>query len=628
MEIETDSFFNYGFAKGIRPDPDYTVDEWADAHRILSSVSSSEPGPWQTSRVPYLREIMRCLSPSHPCERVILMKGAQIGGTECGNNWMGFVIHHTPGPMLIVNPTVEMAKRTSKMRIDPAIDNCPSLRELVKSPRTRDSGNTVLMKEFPGGVLVLTGANSAVGLRSMPVRYLFLDEVDGYPNDAGDEGDPVDLAIQRTATFSNRKIFLASTPTLKNYSRIEKAFLEGDQRYFFVPCPFCGTMQTLKWANIKFESGHPETACYECEKCKSLWQDYQKAEILQKGEWIATAPDRSNGKIVSFHLSSLYSPHGWTSWGDIASEFVKVHKDPARLQVWTNTKLAETWEDQSGESIDPTGLMSRRENYGPRIPMNVVILTCGVDVQDDRLELEIVGWGKDEESWSIDYHVLHGDPSTPQLWDDLDSILQRTYEHERNIAPMPIAATCIDSGGHYTDHVITFCGERLHQRVFAIKGSSSGFGVPIFPARASQNKRLKKPVYVIGVNDAKQTLMQRLRIKEPGPGCWHFPIDRDAEWFTQVTAEVIKTRMVKGRPVREWVPRTEGHPCEALDCRVYAFAALRGLMRNWKFDLNAAFERLQSYPLRNGQIPTSNGGNQTATSPIVRSRVRSKGISL
>ena len=201
MEIETDSFFNYGFAKGIRPDPDYTVDEWADAHRILSSVSSSEPGPWQTSRVPYLREIMRCLSPSHPCERVILMKGAQIGGTECGNNWMGFVIHHTPGPMLIVNPTVEMAKRTSKMRIDPAIDNCPSLRELVKSPRTRDSGNTVLMKEFPGGVLVLTGANSAVGLRSMPVRYLFLDEVDGYPNDTGDEGDPVDLAIQRTATY-------------------------------------------------------------------------------------------------------------------------------------------------------------------------------------------------------------------------------------------------------------------------------------------------------------------------------------------------------------------------------------------------------------------------------------------
>lgn len=436
------------------------------------------------------------------------------------------------------------------------------------------------------------------------------------------------MAIQRTATFSNRKIFLASTPTLKNYSRIEKAFLEGDQRYFFVPCPVCGVMQTLKWANIKFESGHPETACYECEKCKSLWQDYQKAEILQKGEWIATAPDRSNGKIVSFHLSSLYSPHGWTSWGDIASEFVKVHKDPARLQVWTNTKLAETWEDQSGESIDLTGLMSRRENYGPKIPMNVVILTCGVDVQDDRLELEIVGWGKDEESWSIDYHVLHGDPSTPQLWDDLDSILQRTYEHERNIAPLSIAATCIDSGGHYTDHVITFCGERLHQRVFAIKGSSSGFGVPIFPARASQNKRLKKPVYVIGVNDAKQTLMQRLRIKEPGPGCWHFPIDRDAEWFTQVTAEVIKTRMVKGRPVREWVPRTEGHPCEALDCRVYAFAALRGLMRNWKFDLNAAFERLQSYPLKDGQIPAGKAVSQTAAAPTIRSRVRSKGISL
>ncbi len=268
--------------EGLKPDPNFTVSAWADNHRILSSISSSEPGPWRTDRTPYLKEIMDCLSPSHPCEKVVFMKGAQIGGTECGNNWMGFVIHHAPGPMLIVNPTVETAKRTSKMRIDPAIENCPALKEKVKDPRARDSGNTILMKEFPGGVLVMTGANSAVGLRSMPIRYLFLDEVDGYPDDAAGEGDPVNLAIQRTATFSNRKIFMISTPTIKNYSRIETAFLEGDQRYYFVPCPDCGEFQKLKWAQIKWPKGQPEPAYYVCEKCSSVWQDYQKAEILKQ----------------------------------------------------------------------------------------------------------------------------------------------------------------------------------------------------------------------------------------------------------------------------------------------------------------------------------------------------------
>lgn len=614
------------FQEGIVPDPDLTVSEWADAHRVLTSISSSEPGPWLTDRTPYLREIMDCLSPSHPCERVVFMKGAQIGGTECGNNWMGFVIHHAPGPMLMVNPTVETSKRSSKMRIDPAIDNCPVLRERVKDPRARDSGNTVLMKEFPGGVLILTGANSAVGLRSMPIRYLFMDEVDGYPEDAGSEGDPVNLAIQRTATFANRKIFIISTPTIKYFSRIETAFEEGDQRRYFVPCPNCGEFQTLKWSQVKWPKGKPSLAHYICEKCGSRWEDYQKATILAQGQWRATSASKDEGKTVSFHLSSLYSPHGWTSWGEIAEEFSEVHKDPPRLQVWTNTKLAETWEDMAGEAVDPTGLMTRREKYGPRIPKDVALLTCGVDVQDNRLELEIVGWGTDEESWSIDYHVLYGDPSTPELWADLDKVISRTYEHERAIPNMGITATCVDSGGHYTDHVINYCYERRAKRVFAIKGSSRGSGVPIWPPRASQSKRLKKPVYVIGVNDAKETLVKRLRINEAGAGCWHFPIERDAEWFAQITSEVVRTRYVKGRAVREWQPRKEGSPTEGLDCRVYAFTALRGLMRNWKLDLNGSVEKMKAIPLKAGVTGASDNNQSTA---VLRKRgVRSKGISV
>ena len=617
-----DDLYFKSFQQGLKPDPNFNVSQWADNHRILTSVSSAEPGPWRTDRTPYLKEIMDCLSPSNSCEKVVFMKGAQIGGTECGNNWMGFVIHHAPGPMLIVNPTVETAKRTSKMRIDPAIENCPALKEKVQDPRSRDSGNTMLMKEFPGGVLILTGANSAVGLRSMPIRYLFLDEVDGYPDDANAEGDPVNLAIQRTATFSNKKIFMISTPTIKNYSRIETAFLEGDQRYYFVPCPDCSELQILKWKNIKWPKGQPESAYYKCKKCGSKWEDHQKAEILKNGKWIAQNPN-CDSKTISFHLSSLYSPHGWVSFGDIAKEFSEVHKDPPRLQVWTNTKLAETWEDMSGEAIDPTGLLKRRENFGKHLPKDVAIITAGVDVQDNRLELEIVGWGKDEESWSLDYQVIYGDPSTPDLWNDLDKILSHSFIHSRDLGNFAITAVAVDSGGHYTDHVINYCDERKYKRFWAIKGSSNGNGVPIWPVRASQSKRLKKPVYVIGVNDAKETLMQRLRIENSGAGYWHFPTHRDQEWFNQITSEVIKTKYVKGRPTRTWQPRKEGIATEGLDCRVYAFAALRGLVRNWKLDLNKLAHKLSEIPLRNSDAPIMN--NKSAANSRSR-RVRSKGI--
>jgi phage terminase large subunit GpA-like protein len=267
--------------------------------------------------------------------------------------------------------------------------------------------------------------------------------------------------------------------------------------------------------------------------------------------------------------------------------------------------------------------MKRRENFGTRLFKNIAIITAGVDVQDNRLEIEIVGWGRDEESWSLDYQVIYGDPSTPHLWNDLDKILETTFEHQRELPNFPISAVCIDSGGHYTDHVINYCDARRHKKVFAIKGSSSGAGVPIWPPRASQNKRLKKPVYVIGVNDAKETLMQRLRIAEEGPGYWHFPMERDAEWFAQVTSEIVKTKYAKGRPVREWTPRREGAKTEALDCRVYAFAALRGLVRNWKFDLNKAVERVKEVHLRpeNKQFQ-----NIAPTAHQKIRRVRSKGI--
>jgi phage terminase large subunit GpA-like protein len=446
---------------GLAPDPVLTVAEWADRHRVLSSVASAEPGRWSTSRTPYLKEVMEALSVSRRVERVVLMKGGQLGGTETGLNWMGYVIHHVPGPMLFVQPTVEGAKRVSKQRVDALIEASPELSARVKDPRSRDSGNTILMKEFPGGVLALTGANSAVGLRSMPVRYLFLDEVDGYPGDADGEGDPVSLAVQRAATFGNRKIFLCSTPTLKGFSRIEAAYLESDQRIFEVPCDHCGEFSRILWRDIKWPEGSLGEAAWHCPHCEYAHAEHRKPVLLAVGRWRATAV--GDGRTWGFHLSSLYSP--WLTWGEIATEHKAAKDDPVRLKVWVNTKLAETWEDRDGEKLDAEGLMERRESYGPAVPAQAAVLTCGVDVQDDRLELELVGWGRDEESWSVDYKILWGDPSDKTVWNDLEGYLSQRFPHETLEDGLRIDAACIDTGGHHTLAAYAFCRGRERKRI-------------------------------------------------------------------------------------------------------------------------------------------------------------------
>ncbi|MBF0142862.1 MAG: phage terminase large subunit family protein [Magnetococcales bacterium] len=585
---------SYGdaFRQGIKPDPLLTVSAWADRHRMLSSVASGEPGLWRTARTPYLKEIMDCLSPSSPVERVVFMKGAQLGGTEAGLCWVGYVIHQAPGPMLLVQPTVETAKRHSKQRVDPLIEASGALKDLVKDPRSRDSGNTVLGKEFPGGVLVMTGANSAVGLRSMPVRYLFMDEVDGYPGDADGEGDPVALAVQRTVTFANRKILMVSTPTIKGFSRIEAAYAESDQRRYWVPCPACGGMQVLEWKQVQWPEGERDKAHYACIHCGAAIQDYQKGWMLERGQWIAAAPGAS--KTAGFHLSSLYSPHGWTSWGDIAEEHGQVHRDPPRLKVWVNTKLGETWEE-AAEQLDGDGLMERREVFGKFLPSGIVILTAGVDVQDDRLEVEIVGWGRDEENWSVDYRILWGDPSGPAVWQDLDELLRRPFPHARQMPDLHIRAAALDTGGHHTLQAYAFCRSRQDRRIWAIKGRG-GMGVPIWPRRPSRNNKGRVPLFIVGVDACKEAIYARLRLKESGPGYCHFPHDRDGEWFRQLTAERITTRFHRGRPIREWKKR-DGDRNEALDCRVYAMAALQGLIA-MGLQLNREAERLLDIPLK------------------------------
>jgi phage terminase large subunit GpA-like protein len=428
MTLQTPSpeqIYRASAAAGARPDPFLTISQWADKYRWLSQRASAEAGQWRTDRTPYLREIMDCLSPASHIERTVFMKGAQIGGTECGNNWIGYVIHQAPGPMMAVQPTVEMAKRNSKQRIDPLVEESDVLRKLVHDPRSRDSGNTVLSKEFPGGVLVMTGANSAVGLRSMAARYLFLDEIDGYPGDVDGEGDPINLALARTRTFSRRKVFLVSTPKITGMSRIEAAYEESDKRQYVVPCPVCREFQVLKFPQLRWPKGEPEKAAYVCEHCGQQIQNHQKQWMLPRGQWRATA--KGDGKTAGFHLSSLYSPVGWFSWGEAAKQFEQAQKNPSLLQVFVNTVLGDTW-TLLGEAPDWKKLYDRREAFRiGLVPRGGIFITAGADVQRDRIEVEVVAWGRGKESWSIDYRVFEGDTSRGLVWEKLTGLLNETF---------------------------------------------------------------------------------------------------------------------------------------------------------------------------------------------------------
>ena len=425
--------------QGIAPDASLTVSEWSDRHRILSSRGASEAGPYRTNRTPYMRGIMDALGPGDPARRIVFMKAAQVGATEAGNNWIGFVMHQAPGPFLAVQPNVDLAKRLSQQRLDPLIEDSPVLRNLVRAARSRDSGNTTFGKKFPGGVLLLTGANSAVGLRSMPARWVFLDEVDAYPGDVDEEGDPITLAEARTTSFGHRsKLFLASTPTIKGLSRIEKEFELSDQNRYHVPCPHCGGLQWLKFERLKWEKGRPETVAYICEHCDEPIQERHKTAMMDEANgacWLQTAPEDVRQKaeaagIVGFHISALYSPLGWLSWADIARKWEDAAGDESKLKALKNTLLGETWQEK-GEAPDWQRLYERRE---PRkmgtVPEGALVLTAGADVQRDRIKVDVWAWGRNLESWLVDHVVFEGDTAGAEVWKDLSGFLSTTWEHE------------------------------------------------------------------------------------------------------------------------------------------------------------------------------------------------------
>ena len=573
---------------GIRPDADLTVSQWADAHRMLGSRASAEPGRYRTSRTPYMREIMDALSPSSAVQRVVFMKAAQVGATEAGNNWIGFAIHQAPGPMLAVQPTVELAKRNSRQRIDPLIEESAALRERVKPARSRDAGNTMLSKEFAGGILIMTGANSAVGLRSTPARYIFLDEVDAYPASADEEGDPVSLAEARSLTFAHRrKVFLVSTPTIRGLSRIEREYEASDQRRFFVPCPHCRQFQWLKFERLRWEKARPEAAEYHCEGCERPIAEHHKTAMLEAGEWRATAVAADPG-TVGYHLSALYSPIGWLSWERIVRSWEAAQGSDEAIRAFKNTILGETWVE-TGEAPDWSRLYDRREAWKPGIvPAGGLFLTAGADVQKDRIEVDVWAWGRGGTSWLVDHIVIDGGPDHQGAWAELTKLLDRTWTHQ-NGAHLRLAKLAVDTG-YEAPAVYAWSRRQGVAQVAPVKGvegfnRSSPVSGPTYVDVTDAGKRLRRGarLWTVAVSTFKAETYRHLGLPRPTkeelaegvqfpPGTVHLPDWVDSEWLKQLVAEELVTvRTKRGFARLEWQKLRERN--EALDCRVYARAA-------------------------------------------------------
>lgn len=572
------------FRAGLRPDPDQTIDEWADEHVQLPNYVA-ESGQWRTSRTPFLREIMRCLSPSHPCKTVVFMKCVQIGGTQIGVNWMGYIIDRAPGVMLAFEPIKDLAKKLSNEKVKPMLELTLCLRGKVREARSRDSGNNIFTKEFLGGFINFIGCNSAIGMRSTSARYVMIDEVDACPADVNGEGHPVDLAEKRTATFDRRKIFELSTPLEADTSRIEPDYEKGSRGRFYVPCPLCGHRQHLQWGQLVYSVdgvAHPDLAAYRCAGCAALIPEHAKGWMLEQGAWVHDDPDNP---IRSFHINALYQPYGWAlSWPELARQWIEANEkasrgDVRKLKTFINTILAETWHE-TGEKVDQNELYKRRETYEAPCPDGVLVLTAAIDVQDNRLECEIDGWGVDEESWSIEKRVFPGSPAQPIVWKDLTDWLQRKRLHASGQA-LRVECVVVDTGGHHAKEAYWFV-RTYRGRCYAIKGSNQP-GAPLVPPRPTKPRGASVHLYHVGTVAAKDTLFARLKLTEPGPGYLHFP-DRpeyDQECFEQLASEEKRNKYDRGVLTGYYYKKIRARN-EELDLKVYNLVAIVLLNPHWE----------------------------------------------
>ncbi|MDI2091609.1 phage terminase large subunit family protein [Commensalibacter oyaizuii] len=588
----------------LSPPPVLSLSQWAERYAYLSKETSAQTGRFEA----YAYQVGMMDAITDPkVEKVSVMKSARVGYTKILDHIVGYYMHQDPSPILVVQPRVEDAEDYSKSEIAPMLRDTTVLAEIAPDPKTRSGENTLLKKTMKNGAsIALVGANSPGGFRRITVRIVLFDEVDGYPvGGAGSEGDQIALGTKRSETFWNRKIVAGSTPTIKGLSRIEKLYQEGDQRKFYVPCPHCGEFQILEWGGkdvthgIKWDKDErgnalPDTAHYVCQHNGCVIEEKDKPDLIKEGEWRANAPFKGH---ASFHINSLYSLMPNARWSLLVAEFLRVKSDPIELQTFVNTMLGETFEDRGEGALSELTLARRAEVWAGEVPDGVVLLTAAGDTQDDRVELEIVGWGRNEERWSIAHIVIDGDPDGPALWQEVDTILKRQWYRADGHA-FSVMATCIDSGGHHTQKVYEFCKARLGRRIWAIKGESARGGQrsPVWPAKRPTRKSKGFRPYIIGVNTAKDTIRARLALEQPPPntacpGYMHYPQDRDVNFFAQLVSERSVRTYIGGRYVRIW-EQTPGRANEALDLAVYSYAALCGLMQQG-VKLNALADRME-----------------------------------
>jgi phage terminase large subunit GpA-like protein len=558
----------------LRPPPPLSISEWADANRVLGP-SSPMPGAWRTSVAPFLKEIMDSLSPDSGVELTVVMKPVQVGATEVLLNTAAYYLAHAPSTVMVVQPNQEMSKRLSRQRVQQMIELSPALKNIVATQRSRGGNEMALKVASTGGTLVIASARSAAGLRSLPARVVLCDEVDSYLTDLG-EGSPFDLAAARATTFgSQKRIAAISTPTYAGQSLIDRLYNESDRRKWFVPCPQCGHEQPLEWEGLRWEPGEPDSVRYRCVSCGGEFSP-TVLKANSTGRWKPTAEACHMHVARGYHFNALISP--WLKWSELVRQY-EAAVTPEQKKSFTNLVLALPWQETVQPVPEAETLMARAEPHREgTVPDGGCFLTAGVDVQTDRLECEIVAWGRDYESWSVAYHALHGDISQPEVWNALESLLTRTWAHCSGM-PMPLQAVCIDAS-FASAEVTAFTRPRHGRRVYATKGLSGAFGKPIWPRRASYDRN-KMPLYLVSADEAKLWVANRMRIEKPGPGFMHTPITRPRDWYEQLTVE--KLVLVKGH--RKWVNSQRARN-ESFDCRALAVCALHSRLLAG-LDLNA-----------------------------------------
>ena len=573
------------------PPKKLSLSEWANEYAYLSVESSAEGGRWRT--LPYQKGIMDAVT-DPDIEQISVMKSARVGYSKILNHIIAYHIHNDPCPIMIVQPTIEDATGYSKEEIAPMLRDTKCLQGLVSDAKAKDGQNTLLQKLFPGGNLTLVGANSPRGFRRVSRRIVLFDETDGYPASAGTEGDQIKLGIKRTEFFANRKIVAGSTPTVKDFSRIEKLFNQTDQRRYYVPCPKCNHMQYLRWANFECFENDPSTTIYKCEKCNYHIPHTKKRWMVERGEWRATAP--YNGKHAGFHIWAAYSYSPNATWQNLMEEYLACKNDQEQLKTFINVTLGEVYEDEYHTKASADGLSKRaaEEKYKEGIPpKEVLILTLGVDVQDDRLSMSVIGFGRNEEMYLIDRKVIYGSPARADLWKQLDEVLQGKYTNEDG-QELKIDTAAIDTGGHYTQETYQYVRERKQLGIIGIKGMGQK-GKPALgkPSKVDINfsgKVLKRgfELFPVGVDTIKTTLHNKLKDAEVGQGYIHFYPTTKASYFEELTAERQILKYKNGYQERVWVKKNN-QANEALDEMVYAYASFQRLLQ--KYDRRTIYDQ-------------------------------------